>query len=72
MIEIIIQKVEMPDINDRRFKKDPKDMNGRKWTVTDTVQKRIIYTGKFEEASLICHNLNKKFYKELGTVSNGS
>ena len=72
MIEIITQEVEMPDINDRRFQKEPKDMNGRKWTVTDTEQKRIIYTGKFEESSLICHNLNKKFYKELGTVANGS
>jgi len=62
----------MPGLNKRRFQKDPQDCNGIKWTVADNEQKRIIYTGNFEKASLICHNLNKKFYKELGTVVNGS
>jgi len=69
MIEIIKEEVIMPDSNLRRFQYNPKDCNGRKWTITDTEQKRIIYTGKFEEATLICHNLNKKFYRDMQTVS---
>ncbi len=64
MIEIIIEKVLMPEINQRRFQKDAKDCNGRKWNVSDTEQNKIVYTGMFEEASLICHNLNKKHYKQ--------
>lgn len=62
MIEIIIQEVAMPELSQRRFQKD---YIGRKCVVEDTKQKRIIYTGKYEEASLICHNLNKKYYKEI-------
>ena len=63
MIEIITEEVKMPDLNDRRFIKEPKDCNGNRFTVKDTQQNRVIYTGKYEEASLICHNLNKKHYR---------
>lgn len=63
MIEIITDNVPMPDIEDRRFQKSADDINGGKWKVVDTTQNNIIYIGKFEDASLICHNLNKKNYQ---------
>lgn len=62
MIEIIIGEVEMPELDQRRFQKKPKDCNGRRWHVTDNG--KIVYTGKFDRASLICHNLNKKHYRK--------
>lgn len=65
MIEIITEEVAMPELNDRRFQKNPKDVNGKKWEVEDTHEKRIIYTGKYEDAAIRCHNLNKKYYREL-------
>lgn len=63
MIKIITEEVVMPDLDERRFQKNPKDCNGKKWNVDDTKQKKTIYTGGFENASLICHNLNKKYYQ---------
>ncbi len=67
MIEIIIDDFQMPELDKRRFQKNYKDLNGKKWDVTDTHQNKIIYTGKFEKASLICHNLNKKHYSQIKT-----
>lgn len=61
MIEIITEKVEMPPLNERKYTKQSLDLNGKKWTVSDGDLE--IYRGDFENASLICHNLNKKFYK---------
>lgn len=60
MTEIIIQNVQMPEINLRRFTKHPLDLNGKKWSVKDSGNE--VYKGKFEEASLICHNKNKLHY----------
>lgn len=62
MIEITLQEVEMPDMDKRRFQRIPNDCDGRNWRVEDTEHKRVVYRGKFEEASLVCHNLNKKHY----------
>lgn len=54
----------MPPLAKRRFQKSPSDSNGKGWIIIDTEFSRIIYNGKFEEASLICHNLNKKYYRQ--------
>lgn len=60
MIEIITEKVEMPDLNDRRYQKL---FEGNKWMVIDTHNNNSLrYKGNFENTSLACHNLNKKFY----------
>lgn len=63
MIELISYEVKMPKLENRRFQICPKTSSGKKQTVTDTVQGRIIYTGNFENVSLITYNLNKKYYK---------
>ena len=64
MIQIITENVKMPNYKSRRFQINPKDCNGKKWNITDTNQNRIVGTRNFEDATLICHNLNKKYYKE--------
>lgn len=61
MIEIITSVVEMPTISERRYKKT---FFGNKWHVIDTVDNSTRYTGKFEDVSLACHNLNKKHYRD--------
>ncbi len=61
MIEIIIEKVEMPDFNKRKFQKG---CNNDKWSVVDTETDTVIYKGKYEDVCLISHNLNKKFYRD--------
>lgn len=60
MTEIIIQNVQMPEINLRRFTKHPLDLKGKKWYVKDNGNE--VYRGKFEHASLICYNKNKLHY----------
>lgn len=65
MIEIVTTHVEMPELDKRRFKRNPVQPNiNTKWIVTDTEHNKTVYKGKFEEASLICHNLNKRFYRD--------
>jgi hypothetical protein len=64
MIEIITEEVAMPPLEDRRYQKRPLDSNGRKWDVIDTTNEEVMYKGKFEGASLACHNLNKKHYRD--------
>ncbi len=65
MIEIIIGHVEMPGIYERRFQKTAKGVNGRIWNVFDSEQEnKIVFTGKFKDAALVVHNLNKKHYKD--------
>ncbi len=59
MIKIITENVEMPSIDSRKFQKDFK--NGR-WVVVDSESEVVVYTGKFENVCLACHNLNKKHY----------
>jgi hypothetical protein len=53
--------VEMPVLNKRRYQKRPLD-NPKKWVVTDTQLGEIVYRGNFENVSIACYNLNKKFY----------
>jgi hypothetical protein len=60
MIEIITEKIEMPDLLKRRFQKD---CINNKWFVFDTEKKEVRYKGKFEDVSIACHNLNKKHYR---------
>lgn len=68
MIKIVTEEVVMPPLDQRRFRKTPKDIDGKRWTITDTEFSRVIYEGKFEEASLICHNLNKKNYLQASKI----
>jgi len=70
MIRIVTEKVKMPDLNKRRFQKNPKDCNGYKWVVSDTMQNRNVYEGGFEMVSIVCHNMNKNFYKHFPHESN--
>jgi len=62
MIEIITEKVEMPDLRKRKFQKEYKN---NEWVVVDAEQDTIIYGGKFEDVCLVCHNFNKKYYRDL-------
>lgn len=63
MIEIITEQVQMPSLSlDRRFKKI---FDNNKWEVIDTHEdNKTRYKGKFEDVALVCHNLNKKFYRD--------
>ena len=65
MIEIITEKVDMPKEN-RRY---TKNHNWGSWEVFDNLTERKVYQGSYENASLACHNLNKKYYKELSVTS---
>ena len=71
MIEIITEKVEMPELNKQRFQKDCKNYGSLKeeWLVIDTETNTIRYKGKFEDVCLASHNLNKKFYRNMQGVS---
>ena len=65
MIEIITQKVEMPKYDERRYQKK---IEGKNFIVYDTEDKnKVVYAGKYENASLACHNLNKIHYLQLLT-----
>jgi len=59
MIEIITEKVEMPPLYERRFKKECKN---DKWSVVDTELNKTVYKGGFENVCIAWHNLNKKHY----------
>jgi hypothetical protein len=65
MIEIIIEKIEMPEISKRRFQKECKNYGSRKeqWLVIDTETNTIRYKGNFENVCLASHNLNKAHYR---------
>ena len=61
MVEIILADVKMPPLNERRYSK--KVIQLGKWGVFDKEKfPQIIYEGNYENACLICHNLNKKHY----------
>jgi len=62
VIEIITKEVKMPGLEHRRYQKS---LAGNNWIVIDTQNNNTIrYYGNFENTSLACHNLNKKFYLE--------
>jgi len=65
MIEIITEKVVMPEIYKQRFQKECKNYGSRKeeWLVIDTETNTIRYKGKFKEVCLASHNLNKAHYR---------
>lgn len=62
MIEIIIEKVEMPEFSKRKFQ--IQSIKGQ-WQVIDTETNNITYKAGYEEVILACHNLNKKHYQIL-------
>jgi len=63
MIEIITEKVDMPDLDERRYQKLP-NRNGKDiWCVFDMETGKETLSGSYENASLACHNLNKKYYR---------
>ena len=59
----------MPKTDECRYRKYPKDNSLDKWYVFDTHKTETVYLGNFENVSLACHNLNKKYYKELSVTS---
>jgi len=60
MIEIIKEDVVMPPITERRYRKK---CEKNKWFVFDTHRNEVRYNGKFDDVSVACYYLNKKFYK---------
>ena len=61
-IEIITPQVDMPPLNERRYKYEAKN---NKWWVIDTDnENKIIYKGGYENVMIACHNLNKKHYQQ--------
>lgn len=60
MIQIIIEKVVMPPLYERKYKKN---YINNKWSVLDTETNVTVFKGKFEDVCLAWHNLNKKHYK---------
>lgn len=68
MIEIITEHVEMPELDKRRYQKNcvnPHTIKQDKWVVIDTQDNSIRYKGAFEDVAIACHNLNKKFYRDI-------
>lgn len=61
MIEIITEKVEMPEFSKRRFQIECKKSQ---WQVIDMDTDSLRYKGKYEEVVIACHNLNKKHYRD--------
>lgn len=72
MIEIITENVEMPSTYQRKYQKVCKVFGGKKeeWHVIDTETNILIFKGKFNYVCLICHNLNKSYYRDLANKSN--
>lgn len=62
MIEIITEKIEMPELSKRKFQNDCKK---NKWQVIDTETNTVRYKGKFKNVVIACHNLNKKHYRDV-------
>ena len=62
MIEIIKEYVELPKLSERKFQKQC-DTKTNKWYVLDTYSGKSVYESNFENVSLACHNLNKKYYR---------
>lgn len=63
MVEIITQEVKMPPLRERKYQYKSLDLNGKNWEVLeDDIQ---IKKGKYQDMAIICHNLNKKFYKDI-------
>jgi hypothetical protein len=61
MIEIIKEQIEMPKLSEMKFQKKC-DRLTDKWYVGDIESGETVYISNFENASLACHNLNKKHY----------
>lgn len=62
MIEIIKEYVELPKLSERKFQKQL-DTANNKWYVLDTDSGKSVYKSNYENVSLACHNLNKKYYR---------
>lgn len=65
MKEIITHDLEMPKLSKRRYQKKL-SCNLKEWVVIDTAYGVTRYCGSYADASLACHNLNKKFYDTKG------
>lgn len=64
-IEVVKEKVEMPPIQDRRFKYTCNNGNiNSYWYVYDTMYDNDrMGKGKFEEMAFLCLQLNKNYYR---------
>lgn len=68
-IEIITKHVDMPDLQKRKFQKE---FIKNKWFVIDSETNAQVFKGKFEDAALACHNLNKKHYLNIANQKNNT
>jgi hypothetical protein len=71
-IEIRLDNVDMPSINEQRYRKICDHTKfSEPWHVLDTHTNTVVYKGKgkFENVTLACHNLNKNYYRELNKAS---
>jgi len=66
-IEVIKEQIEMPEINERRFRYTCNKGNiNSYWYVTDTMnENKRVGKGKFEDMAFRCLHLNKNFYRAL-------
>jgi len=65
MIEIITEKVNLPeDTREWKYKKFI-STNPNVWQVFDTETGEQFFEGIYENSALACHNLNKKQYKYI-------
>lgn len=66
MIEISLDKIQMPEINKRRFQYNANKGNINSfWYITDTHNKKIVSKGNFQDIQFRCYYLNKQYYKQL-------
>lgn len=59
---MIVETVEMPAPNLRKYKLHPLDFAGKKFKVKNGLEE--VYAGNYEDSTLVCYNLNKKFYRD--------
>jgi hypothetical protein len=67
MIEVIKEKIKMPQTNERRFIYTCKNGNiNGKWYVIDTMnENKEVGNGGFEDMAFRCLHLNKNYYRAL-------
>ena len=69
-IEIRLDQVDMPPLDKQRYqKKCDRTKFSEPWYVLDTHINTIVYKNKFENVAVVCHNLNKNYYRELNKAS---
>lgn len=64
-IEVITEKIQMPNISERRYKYTCNNGNINSfWYVYDAFyDNKIIKKGKYQDMAFLCLHLNKNFYR---------